>query len=104
MNNSIIKRVQAMASEKFPEAEIRLFGSRARGDAKDDSDWDFLILLPASIRGFDRHKEIMDDFYEIELETGEILAPFIYNKEDWETKYIATPLYENILQDGISLQ
>ncbi len=46
----------------------------------------------------------MDDFYEIELETGEILAPFIYQKEEWETRYTATPLYENILMDGILLQ
>jgi len=104
MHHSIISRVKQMAGEKYPEAKISLFGSRARGDAKNDSDWDFLILLPASKSGFERHKEIMDAFYEIELETGEVLAPFIYNKEDWETKYIGTPLYENILNDGISLQ
>jgi uncharacterized protein len=104
MNNSVISRVKQMAGEKYPEAEIKLFGSRARGDANADSDWDFLILLPASKSGFVRHKEIMDDFYKIELETGEILAPFIYDKVEWETKYIITPLYENILNDGISLQ
>lgn len=104
MNNSIISRVKQMAGEKYPEAEIKLFGSRARGDAHADSDWDFLILLPDDKSGFKRHREIMDDFYEIELETGEVLVPFIYRKEEWETKYIITPLYENILKDGISLQ
>ena len=29
-----------------PEA-VLLFGSRARGDARDDSDWDIAVLLPA---------------------------------------------------------
>ncbi|MBK9980810.1 MAG: nucleotidyltransferase domain-containing protein [Saprospiraceae bacterium] len=28
-----------------PNAEVILFGSRARGDFREDSDWDFLILL-----------------------------------------------------------
>jgi predicted nucleotidyltransferase len=92
-----------MVNEKYPEAKIKLFGSRARGDAKNDSDWDFLILLPPSKSGFARHKEIMDSFYEIELETGEVLAPFIYNTQDWETKYNGTPLYENVIKDGISI-
>lgn len=29
-----------------PDATIRLFGSRARGDASPDSDWDFLVVRP----------------------------------------------------------
>jgi uncharacterized protein len=103
MHHRILSRIRQMANEKYPEAEIKLFGSRARGDAKNDSDWDFLILLPPSKSGFERHKEIMDSFYEIELETGEVLAPFIYNAEDWDTKYNGTPLYENVINDGISI-
>lgn len=35
----------------FPEVErIILFGSHARGDARPDSDWDFLIIMPSQER------------------------------------------------------
>ncbi len=35
----------------FPEVErIILFGSRARGDARPDSDWDFLVVMPSHQR------------------------------------------------------
>ncbi|MDA8192371.1 MAG: nucleotidyltransferase domain-containing protein [Thermaerobacter sp.] len=35
----------------FPEVErIILFGSRARGDARPDSDWDFLVVMPSPQR------------------------------------------------------
>ncbi len=39
----------------FPEVErIILFGSRARGDARPDSDWDFLIIMPSKERSIRR--------------------------------------------------
>ena len=41
----IASAVQALA----PGAEIILYGSHARGTAHVDSDWDFLILLPAPV-------------------------------------------------------
>ena len=39
----------------FPEVErIILFGSRARGDARPDSDWDFLVVMPSQQRPVQR--------------------------------------------------
>ncbi len=100
----MINRVQVMAGEKYPEAEIRLFGSRARGDAKDDSDWDFLILLPEEKISFSRERKIMDDFYDIELATGQIISAFILPKKIWESKYPMTPLFKNVEKESILLQ
>jgi uncharacterized protein len=42
-------RISAIASEiaaAIPEAQVRLFGSRARGTARPDSDVDLLITVP----------------------------------------------------------
>ncbi len=46
----------------------------------------------------------MDDFYELELETGEIFTPLIYSKNDWNHKHRITPLYENIEKEGIKIK
>lgn len=43
------KRLASMAAhihQLIPAAEVRLFGSRARGDARPDSDVDLLITAP----------------------------------------------------------
>ena len=80
------------------EAEIVLFGSRARGDWRKDSDWDFLILLKAEISE-PLKREIRDKIYEIELETEEVISTLIENKRDW-LKYEITPLYQNIEKEG----
>lgn len=42
--------VQRIVSH-FPEVErIILFGSRALGTSRPDSDWDFLIVMPSTLR------------------------------------------------------
>ncbi len=44
-DRDIAEAVKAAAREFDPTAEVTLFGSRARGDARSDSDYDFLVLL-----------------------------------------------------------
>ena len=41
----ILQRISSTIKNKDPQAEVILFGSRARGNASIDSDWDILILL-----------------------------------------------------------
>lgn len=46
----------------------------------------------------------MDEFYELELETGEIISPMIYSKEDWNENYSFTSMFENIQKDGVRIK
>ena len=42
----ILSSIQALGAKVLPEgARLVLFGSQARNDAREDSDWDLLILL-----------------------------------------------------------
>ncbi len=41
-----LKYAVEVFKERFNPNEISLFGSRARGDANEHSDWDFLVLVP----------------------------------------------------------
>ena len=56
-----------------PEAEIFLYGSRSRGDALSESDWDFLILVNGFISD-ERTDRIRHRLYEIEWESGEVIS------------------------------
>lgn len=41
-----IERLLARVIEEFRPVEIRLFGSRARGESTGDSDWDLFVVVP----------------------------------------------------------
>jgi len=102
--DQILQKIIRVVNDNAPDAEVYLYGSQARGDAKRLSDWDLLILLNRKIISFDFETRFMDEFYEIELETGEIISPLIYSKNDWNTNHSITPLFENIKREGVRIK
>ncbi len=100
----IIKRIVDIVNQTDPNSELYLYGSRARGTAKKSSDWDLLILLNSPQVTFEFETEFMDNLYEIELETGEIISPLIYSKQDWTANHKASPLFLNINKEGVRLK
>ena len=45
VNESLLRQMVAEIREEIPEAEVRLFGSHARGDATPSSDVDLMIIV-----------------------------------------------------------
>lgn len=103
-DEQMVQKIISVANKTAPDSEIYLYGSRARGNARKLSDWDLLILLSSANISFDFETKFMDEFYEIELETGEIISPLIYSKEQWNKNYALTPLFENILREGVRIK
>jgi predicted nucleotidyltransferase len=97
----ILSAVKSRISKIDSKAKIILFGSRARNDAKKESDWDFLILTHFAVTRELKNK-ISDVLFETELETDEVLTGIIHNINLW-TEYANTPIYKNILRDGIEV-
>jgi len=97
---SLIKK---RVSAKDPFAEVILYGSRARGDASKDSDWDILILTDQPILNHLHENEYRNELFELALETGEPFSTIILSKKDWHSKYSVTPLYINVQTEGILL-
>lgn len=99
----IIQGMRAIASSVLPQgADAILFGSRARGDAHADSDWDILILIDGSRttgEDFDRYAY---PFVDYGWSIGEQINPLIYSYSDWSRRSI-TPFYKSIQAEGISL-
>lgn len=96
----ILTQIKKIVKGKDPSAKIYLFGSRSKGTAKIDSDWDLLIILNRSNISLDMEREITYPLYDLEFEIGEVISPMIYTENEWNTKYSFTPFYKNIMKEG----
>jgi predicted nucleotidyltransferase len=86
-----------------PSAEVILFGSRARGQAGGESDWDILILLDKPKENRSVEQKYRDALFKLELELGESISTLIYSKNDWENRHLYSSLYLNIKNEGVKI-
>jgi len=101
--NSLLDDISKAIYRKDPAAEAFLFGSRARGDNRPDSDWDILILIDNLYITNEIEDKFRDDLYNLELESGQIISTFIYSKDFWQNRLLYSPLYKNVKKEGIRL-
>ena len=101
--DELIEQIRQAVHEVEPDSEIILFGSRSRGDALSESDWDFLILVDGPLSD-ERTDRIRHRLYEIEWESGEVISSIVRNREEWNSDpYQAMPFHQRIQQEGIRL-
>jgi predicted nucleotidyltransferase len=99
----ILIRCRDVIKEIDTQAELILYGSRARGDAAHDSDYDLLIVSdgPATLAREDTFRRRL---YSIELDTGAVLTVILVNRDDWNSAlYDTMPFYRNIKREGVVL-
>jgi len=82
---------------------VVLYGSRARGTASAEADWDFLILTDkCADRGI--RQSIRTKLYEIEWATGEVVSVVIKSREEWNRPILQdSPFHRNVEREGIHL-
>lgn len=97
----IAEEVKSAVHDFDPTAEVVLFGSRARGDARFDSDYDFLVLLNVPL-DFRLKGNILDRLYDIELAFDCVLGVLVENSDYWQMLE-NTPIFSEISQDGIAV-
>lgn len=93
-----LNKIKEQVLKEDENASVILFGSRARGDYREDSDWDILVLTSKNI-GHQLKRKIRDDIYDVELDYTQAVSTLFYDKEQWESMRI-TPLYLNVTDDG----
>jgi len=81
---------------------VVLFGSRARGEANEESDADLLVVVRSDER--QTHRPIERLGTEISLEYGLVLSELIVGPERYEKlRRFRPPLYKHIEAEGIDL-
>jgi predicted nucleotidyltransferase len=103
VNQSVLTQCKRAIGVVIPDARIILYGSRARGDAQPDSDYDLLILT-GQIPSVRLDEAILDNIYPVELETGAMISFVVQNETDWnKSKYKAMPFHKNIDREGVPI-
>lgn len=101
-----VKRFLARVPTRYGLGAAWLFGSRARGAFRPDSDADVAIVLHGRPEGFlDTKLELADIAYEVLLETGVRIHPLPVWKDEWEhpETYTNPRLLQNIGREGVRL-
>jgi predicted nucleotidyltransferase len=99
----LLERVKQTVLSIEPSAEVILYGSRARGHARRDSDWDFLVLVDGPV---DREmiRAIRHALYDVEWQTGHVLSCIVHSRREWHSRPLTiTPFHENVAREGTPL-
>jgi len=98
--NYILQLIKKSVNSTEPNAILILFGSYARGDYREDSDLDLLVLVDKDKVTRSDQKRIKYPLYDIEFETGTVISPLIFSRKDWVMNHRITPFYENVTREG----
>ena len=98
----IIQKIKETSRKVVPlDGQVWLYGSRARGEAHEGSDWDILILLnKPKLEASDY--DVTYPFRELGWSIGEEISPTLYAKRQWDT-WTYLPFYKNVEKDKVVL-
>ena len=96
-------RLSRLGRKVLPSsASLWLYGSRARGTARNDSDWDLLILLDEDKQKSTDFAQYAYPFTLMASADNQMVIPQIYTKKQWKQMQF-TPFVQNVEQDKVIL-
>ena len=99
----IISQVKELGSRVIPSgSHLLLYGSRARGDSRADSDWDMLVLLNRPQNEDEDFRQISYPLMELGFDLGQYFSIHTYSQQEWQNMNFL-PFYKNVEQDKIVL-
>ena len=98
----IINLIRDTIRATEPTAQIILYGSRARGDACENSDWDVLTIIDKPRLTLKERGDLQYPVWEKGLDMGEEINVFSYTRKQWEQAPPSLFKY-NVMKEGITL-
>jgi predicted nucleotidyltransferase len=97
----ILQELSARIRERYSDARIWMFGSRARGDAGDDSDLDVCVVLKSTTE--ETYPFIRNVAWEVGFENERVITSVVLTESDFEFGPMSeSTLVKNILSEGIA--
>jgi predicted nucleotidyltransferase len=98
----VLCELKEKLAKKIILLDIRVFGSRARGNAEEFSDLDVFIEIPTLDR---KIKDIIKTIaWEVSLENSIVISPLIFSKDELTNSPLkCSPVVKNIMEEGIKI-
>lgn len=101
-DRKIVLEFRSRLEAIIPILDLRVFGSRARGDATEESDLDVFIKVAELDRSC--RQKISDLAWEVGFKYDLLISTFVVTETQVETGAMgASPLLSKVLQEGIAI-
>ena len=97
----IAKELKNNISSKYEVDELKVFGSSARDDRREDSDIDIYVLIPEVNRKIE--EDLFDIAYDLELKYDCLIDLIVFDKQALKGKIASAPIYQKVLSEGLSV-
>ncbi len=102
-DRELIEQIKKVIREVDSQAEALLYGSRVRGEAQPESDWDLVILLSVPVTE-QLKRTIRHRLYEIEWETGQVISTVIHSRTQWDSAPLReTPFHQQVSREAVRI-
>lgn len=81
-----------------PGIKIKLFGSKVKGTANQESDLDMLILLPSEVTQTLR-RQIIHKIFDLNLVFETNISCLIFSEKEWNSERFSKLLFRNIVEE-----
>ena len=95
-----LRKLKETLARDFRLVELRLFGSKARGDSDRESDIDVLIVL----ENLDREirKKVSALCCDLSIDYHVVISPVLYSSAEYSSSRTRiTPFYRNVEREGV---
>jgi uncharacterized protein len=79
----ILNKIKSQVLAVVPDANVYLFGSRARGDYNSESDWDILVKTKDK-PDYRLKDKIRNSVFAVTLDTSDFINTVIVSDSDWD--------------------
>ena len=99
----LLSECKAAIRQAAPDSDVILFGSRARGDAQEDSDYDLLVLVDCKPT-MALEQAMVEQLFPLEMRSGKVLTFLVYQRSQWNSPLCkAMPLHKNVTREGLPI-